>query len=126
MYKYHFGLLIILALSSIIFAGETCTSQKVTDRLNGVWEGDDSYFLKFRTKAGKLCVSVVDEEGNVTRTIKDIVVVKGRLVHLSYYTAMTGAYVVYVNIKVSGDKMKFDWFSSYDLQTGTDTYERRH
>lgn len=125
---------IILLLSFVIFGfgfnvfgAEFCSKEPVDSKsISGKWKGSDSYYLQFRiNKEKRLCVSILEDNSTIERSIKDVVIVKGKLRHLTYYTPSTDGYVVYANIEFTGDEMKFYWYSSYENQSGEDSYYRQ-
>lgn len=117
---------LLLVFSDPAFAAGYCTRQKLKYDLSGDWKGEDSYLLRIeKLSDGPTCFSIYEANTSVVREIRDVVIRDGEVVHLAYYTHTTNAYVVYTNIKVKGDDMIFDWFSSYDLAKGKDTYIRQ-
>lgn len=126
MFRSIAKIIIVISIfcSANIFAAEYCSEQKIDQKIAGTWKGSDSYALQMRiNNQSKLCVLMVDKENqNVARSIRDIVIVDGNLKHLTYYTPSTDGYVVYSNIQFTGDEMKFYWYSSYENQSGEDSY----
>jgi hypothetical protein len=108
------------------FAGEYCSQDSTTQKLNGDWVGSDSYYFSIRMNdSNKICITILEDGTTTVRNIRDIVIIDGKLRHLSYFTPITKAYVVYTNIEISGNDMNFDWYSSYDNRGGKDTYSRK-
>jgi hypothetical protein len=125
MFKSIAKIVIVISISFTVnvFAAEFCSEQKINQKIVGTWKGSDSYALQMRiNNKSKLCISLVDEEPTVARSIRDIIIVSGKLKHLSYYTPSTEGYVVYSNIEFTENEMKFYWYSSYDNQSGEDSY----
>ncbi len=117
---------LLLVFSDPAFAAGHCTPQKLKYDLSGDWKGEDQYLLRIEKRPqGLTCFSIYEANTSEVREIRDVVIRDGEVVHLAYYTHSTNAYVVYANIKVKGDDMIFDWFSSYDLANGKDTYIRQ-
>jgi hypothetical protein len=108
------------------FAAEYCSADKINQKIEGVWEGSDSYYFDVHiNSASKLCISILEDGSDTVRNIRDIVIIDGKLAHLSYFTPITKAYVVYTNIQFVGDEMKYDWYSSYENRGGKDSYFKR-
>lgn len=120
--------LILTLYATAAFAAdeEFCTTEKLMQSLDGAWKSHDSYFLKIRTRSdGQVCFSI-DGNGDATvRRVRDVVIINGQLKHFTSYTPKTDGYVVYVNLRVAKDKMRYHWFSSYKLKSGDDTYEKQ-
>lgn len=117
---------ILLTASSTIYSQEHCISEKLNTNMTGVWTGEDSYSLVFRKDLkGRTCVKLVEADSPILRKIRDIVIVKGEIRHLTYYTPSTDGYVAHLNINTKGNEMKFYWFSSYQNLHGEDTYVRQ-
>ncbi len=111
---------------NVVFGAGNCTNEAVKMKIAGTWIGTDSYSFQIRQdRRGRVCISIVEPRSKIVRYVRDIVVVNGEILHISYYTPSTHGYVIYVNIKISGDDMKFHWFSSYDDEQGDDTYVRQ-
>lgn len=108
------------------FGAEFCSADRIDQKIEGVWKGSDSYYLNFRINtSNKLCISILEDDSDTERNIRDIVILDGKLKHLAYFTPITKAYVTYTNIEIAGDEMKFDWFSSYASKGGKDSYFRK-
>ena len=108
------------------FAGEFCSADSINQKLDGIWEGSDSYYFDIRTNSqNKLCISILEDGTDTVRNIRDIVIIDGKLTHLAYFTPITKAFVVYTNIQIIGSEMKYDWYSSYDNRGGKDSYFKR-
>lgn len=125
MFKSIAKIVIVISIfcTANIFAAEFCSEQTINQKIAGIWKGSDSYALQMRiSDKSKLCISLVDEEPTVARSIRDIIIVGGKLKHLSYYTPSTEGYVVYSNIEFTENEMKFYWYSSYYNQSGEDSY----
>lgn len=118
------GLFLMAAAGAATAAnGEFCASEKIDRDITGDWKGSDTYLLRIRHEEyGYTCVSIVEKGTKTVRIVRDLVVVNGELKHLTYYTPSTGSIVVYANIKFDKGTMFFDWYSSYDLKSGSDTY----
>ncbi|MDQ3797849.1 MAG: hypothetical protein M3384_00215 [Acidobacteriota bacterium] len=105
---------------------EYCSADRINQKIAGIWQGEDSYYFKFRiNKAGKLCISILEDSSDTVRNIRDIVIINGKLKHLTYFTPLTRGYVVYANIEFKGEEMNFDWFGSYESKSGKASYHRR-
>lgn len=125
IYKLAFAAL-LLAAASPATAQEYCIAEKLNTDMTGVWTGEDSYSLVFRKdKQGRTCVKLVEPNSVISRTVRDVVVVKAEIRHLTYYTPISDGYVGYMNIVIKGDEMKFHWFGSYENKQGEDTYVRK-
>lgn len=110
----------------VVFGAGSCTDVPVKMNMAGTWIGTDSYSFQIRQdRRGWVCISIIEPHSKIVRTVRDIVVVNSEIRHISYYTPSTHGYVIYVNIKITGDEMKFHWFSSYDNEQGDDTYLRQ-
>ena len=107
------------------YGAGNCTSEPIKTDLTGIWKGEDTYSFVFNKDAnGRVCITIVEPETNTYREVRDIVVVKGELRHLSYYTLSTDGYVSCMNVMVKGDEMSFHWFSSFRLKQGDSLYIR--
>lgn len=117
---------ILVTATSTARAQEYCIAEKLNTDMAGVWTGEDSYSLVFRMdKKGRTCVKLVEPNSTTYRKVRDVVVVKGEIRHLTYYTPSTDGYVANMNIVIKGDEMKFHWFGSYENKQGEDTYIRK-
>jgi hypothetical protein len=117
---------ILLTATSAAKAQEYCIAEKLNTDMTGIWTGDDSYSLAFRVdKTGRTCVKLVEPNSTTFRKVRDVVVVKGEIRHLTYYTPSTDGYVANMNIVIKGNEMKFHWFGSYENKQGNDTYVRK-
>lgn len=117
---------IVLSATSAARAQEYCIAEKLNTDMTGVWTGEDTYSLVFRKDVqGRMCIELVEPNSVIVRKVRDVVVIKGEIRHLTYYTPISDGYVGYMNIVIKGDEMKFHWFSSYGNKQGEDTYIRK-
>ncbi len=115
--------MIASAVTATASNGEFCAGEKIDRDITGDWKGSNSYYLHIRHEEyGYTCISIVEPGKKTVRNVRDIIVVNGELRHLTFFTPSTGAIVVYSNIKFDDREMKYDWFSSFDLRQGKDTY----
>lgn len=115
--------IVVVFCSANVFAAEYCSEQKINQKITGTWKGSDLYALRMHINSqNNLCITIIDETSNTERNIRDIIIVNGKLRHLSYYTPSTDGYVIYANIEFTGEEMKFYWYSSYKNQSGEDSY----
>lgn len=125
MYKLVIKIALFVSIFGCVnaFAGEFCSADRINQTLDGKWKGTDSYYFSIRTSStNKLCIEILEDETDTVRNIRDIIIIDGKLRHLTYFTPSTQAYVVYTNIKLEKDGFSFDWYSSYANKGGKDTY----
>lgn len=119
------AIFVIAGAATIAPGGGVLHLGETNKRLDGDWKSEDSYLRRIRTtRRGKTCFSMVEAGSRTVRIVRDVVIIKGQLKHLAYYTPLTDGYVTYVNFKVTDEKMTFDWFSSYGRKSGKATYVR--
>lgn len=111
--------------SADLYADEYCSKETIKQDLSGRWQGDDSYYFQFRVNSSKkLCISILEDNSDTERMMRDIVIADGKLQVFSFYTPSTNGYVLYSGIDLQGDKMLVNWYGTYNHQKGTDTMYR--